>query len=398
MSNRLQLFRERMAAFEGAANPQQAIENGYYVQAPLKLLAETIQARVALRPTSSHLLIGGLGSGKTTQLLFAAQNLKQIEDIHPIYIDVSLYTDIYKISAGALTAIAGLELSKLVYNNADEDINHSIQTIRNIAYGYTTIVRKDTLPTVSSMQFERIEHQGVIPPKSNSNIGNLVNAVSKVVAAAKKVCGHIVLLFDGLDRLNDSKIFAEIIASDVINLSNANIGIVVVGPLVSLYGDYSTSIKNEFNYFYHQPCFDIENDQEANNFFRKILKNRSKSNFIEHAAIDLLIKFSGGVLRDLISLTQASIEETYMSGDDMVEQKHVLIAVNSFGRAQILSITEEELEILRKAFEIGKFIPKTNKDVKLLANGHIIEYRYTKIRYAVHPTIIPLVEQRYATR
>lgn len=70
----------------------QAIENGYYVQAPLKLLAETIQARVALRLTSSHLLIGGLGSGKTTQLLFAAQNLKQIEDIHPIYDDFMIHS------------------------------------------------------------------------------------------------------------------------------------------------------------------------------------------------------------------------------------------------------------------------------------------------------------------
>jgi hypothetical protein len=29
MSNRLKLFRERMAAFEGAANPSEAIESGY---------------------------------------------------------------------------------------------------------------------------------------------------------------------------------------------------------------------------------------------------------------------------------------------------------------------------------------------------------------------------------
>ena len=108
MSNRLQIFRERMAAFEGAANPQEAIENGYYDSAPGKLLAEKLSARVALRPASSHLLIGGIGSGKTTQLLVACQILKEIGDIYPIYIDVSLYTDIYKINPGVLTTIAGV--------------------------------------------------------------------------------------------------------------------------------------------------------------------------------------------------------------------------------------------------------------------------------------------------
>ena len=79
-------------------------------------------------------------------------------------------------------------------------------------------------------------------------------------------------------------------------------------PLVSLYEDNSITIKNEFNYFYHQPCFDVENDQDAHDFFREILITRSKGNYIQDAAIDLLIKFSGGILRDLISLTQSSIE------------------------------------------------------------------------------------------
>jgi type IV secretory pathway ATPase VirB11/archaellum biosynthesis ATPase len=87
MSNRLKLFRERMAAFEGAANPSEAIESGYYVHAPGKLLVDNISNRIALRPSSSHLLLGGIGSGKTTQLLVACQQINEIEDIHAIYVD-----------------------------------------------------------------------------------------------------------------------------------------------------------------------------------------------------------------------------------------------------------------------------------------------------------------------
>ena len=114
MSNRLKLFRERMAAFEGAANPSEAIESGYYVHAPGKLLVDTISGRIALRPSSSHLLLGGIGSGKTTQLLVACKQIIEIEDTHAIYVDVSLYTDISKLKSGIITAIIGLELANLM--------------------------------------------------------------------------------------------------------------------------------------------------------------------------------------------------------------------------------------------------------------------------------------------
>ncbi|MFN4878340.1 MAG: hypothetical protein ACK5GT_18055 [Aphanizomenon sp.] len=137
MSNRLKLFRERMAAFEGAANPSEAIESGYYVHAPGKLLVDTISGRIALRPSSSHLLLGGIGSGKTTQLLVACQQINEIEDTHAIYVDVSLYTDISQITSGVLTAIAGVELAKLIEDSEDENIIQSIDSIHTLANGYT---------------------------------------------------------------------------------------------------------------------------------------------------------------------------------------------------------------------------------------------------------------------
>jgi hypothetical protein len=55
-----------MAAFEGAPNPSVAIESGYYVHAPGKSV-DNISNRIAVRPSSSHLLLGGISSGKTTQ-------------------------------------------------------------------------------------------------------------------------------------------------------------------------------------------------------------------------------------------------------------------------------------------------------------------------------------------
>ncbi len=91
MSDRLKFFRRLMSAFEGTSNPQHAVERGFYVNLPNNPIAE-ITGRVALRPSSVHLLFGGIESGKTTQLLLTQQALNELEDIKAIYVDVSLIT------------------------------------------------------------------------------------------------------------------------------------------------------------------------------------------------------------------------------------------------------------------------------------------------------------------
>lgn len=399
MSNRLQIFRERMAAFEGAANPQEAIESGYYVRAPGKLLAETLSARVALRPASSHLLIGGIGSGKTTQLLVACEKLKEIGDIYPIYIDVSLYTDISRITPRVLTSIAGVEITELLKDNKDLNIQASISEILKISYGYSEsislskYISSDTRSRYN-IKYGGIKHQGTIPSKRNQS--NLVSAAKKILPLATRKYGNIILLFDGLDRLSDDKIFSEIIDIDVEYLSSMSIGFVIVGPLSSIYKYNNNPIENSLDYFYRQPCFDIENDSEAYSFFVRILKARIQDDFIVEESIDLLVKFSGGVLRDLINLTQAAIEETYISGDEKVLKKYVLKAVESLGKSQILGLSNEDLEILQIIIYKGIFIPRTDQDIKLLVTRRILEYVYPKQRYAVHPAIVPIIEQIYA--
>ena len=393
MSNRLKLFRERMAAFEGAANPSEAIESGYYVHAPGKLLVDNISNRIALRPSSSHLLLGGIGSGKTTQLLVAYQQINEIEDIHAIYIDVSEYTDISKITSGVLTAIAGLEIAKLIQDSKDKNIIQSVESIRDLANGYASY-NYDEYPEPHEYD-EPIIVKGIIPKKSEGyGISlELVKTVSELTKYTSEKYGNLVLLFDGLDRLDDAKMFMQLVFSDAKAISSAGIGLVLVGSLTAIYGNYHDTINKSLDYFYYQPFFDVENDPEAYNFFEKIIQTRSSEDFIEASAIKALIHFSGGVLRDFITLTQASIEETYLSGEDKVQEQQVLKAVDSTGRNQLLGISDNELKIIKQILQTGTFIPRTDEDLRLLVRRVILEYRYPKLRYAVHPAMKPLIQQ-----
>jgi hypothetical protein len=381
-----------MAAFEGAANPSEAIESGYYVHAPGKLLVDTISGRIALRPSSSHLLLGGIGSGKTTQLLVACQQINEIEDTHAIYVDVSLYTDISQITSGVLTAIAGVELAKLIEDSEDENIIQSIDSIHTLANGYTYYY--DGYDDYDS-DSDLISIKGIIPKKSEG-YGirlDLLELVSKLTKAASEKYGNIVFLFDGLDRLDDTKVFIKLVYSDAKAISSVGIGLVLVGSLTAIYGNYRDTVDKSLDYFCYQPFFDVENDLEAYNFFEKIIQTRSSEDFIEESAIKILILSSGGVLRDFITLTQASIEETYLSGEDQVGQKQVLKAVDSFSRSQLLGVSDKELIILDQVIKTKTFIPRTDEDFRLLVRRLILEYREPKISYAVHPAIKQILEQ-----
>jgi hypothetical protein len=409
MSNRLKFYREQMAAFEGSADPQRAIESGYYVTEPRKSSSSLI-TRVALRPSATHLLIGGIGSGKTTQLLVACKQLNEIEGVYAKYIDISLYTDISKISTNVLTVISGIVLSQLTQNSDDEKVQQHRDVIRKKAYGYSEYVPAKSLldlgvsfssmqlssawiPPISTLTPKIVKHKGVLVKDEDKSdeyqLHIAINYLKKIVQSAH---GEIIFLFDGLDRLDNAQLFSRIVTTDVQTISSLGIGLVLVGPLLAAYSQYRDLIEPAVNYTSYQVCFDLENDPEARAFFEEILTVRSQADFIDQSSLESLVNFSGGVLRDLINLTQSSIEEAYVSDKDSLQKTHVEAAASSFGRAKLLGISDLDLEVLKKVSETGDFIPRTDEDLRLLVTGRILEYQYPSRRFAVHPTIQPLIQ------
>ena len=399
MSDRLQFFREQMAAFEGSSDPQKAIEKGYFIQQPRHSLASQIANRIALRPASSHLLIGGIGSGKTTQLMIARDLINEIGDTHAIYIDASLYTDISEIKPGALIAIVGLVLSELTNDLEDTSIAEYHEFIKKQAYGYAEKISipdlNDTMNKLSILmvnQGDTIKHKGILnKPSKNNQSKDIIKKLYKLYQ--EKTEKSLIVIIDGLDRLNNLSALFEIVSNDIEKITDIGIGIILVAPLTVAYSEYIISMEQLFDYFYHQPCFDVEKDSEGLNFLEKVLLARTKSDFIQNNALHNLIIYSGGLLRDLINLTQASIEEAYMSDDETINENHVETAVNSFGRAKILGTTDDELKILKSVCEKDNFVPRTQADIQLLASQRILEYQYPERRYIVHPVIKSLLQK-----
>ena len=401
MSDRLQFFREQMAAFEGTSDPQKAIEKGYFIQQPRNSLASTIANRIALRPSSSHLLIGGIGSGKTTQLMMARDRINEIGDTHAVYVDASLYTDISEIQPGALIAIVGVVLSELTEDSKNKSIIQLKNYVEKQAYGYIEDISDfyQEQYIIEQQDSEYIFHTGIlnkkIPGKKTFfNKEKWIETINKLYENQQQERNKkTVIIIDGLDRLNDVLLFSKLINDDIEVITEAGVGIVLVGCLTVIYSDYRASILQLFDNFYFQPCFNINSDREDRQFFKDIIKARTQENFIKESAINSLIDYSGGILRDLINLTQAAIEEAYMSDSEYVDISHVRSAVDSFARVRILSISREDLKIVEELCQQDNFSPKTEDDIKLLANQVILEYQYPEKRYVVHPMIKTLLQK-----
>src|SRR5262249_28380822 len=110
VANRPGNFPDYIAPVDAGAGPARAIGRGPYV-ASARALADRVRPRIELEPHSTHLLTGGVGSGKTTQLLVMRDAIANLPDTTVIYIDVTRKQDLELICSGVLLLLAGLELS-----------------------------------------------------------------------------------------------------------------------------------------------------------------------------------------------------------------------------------------------------------------------------------------------
>jgi energy-coupling factor transporter ATP-binding protein EcfA2 len=395
MKNRLELFREKIAAFDGAADPIHALEKGYFTEEPHQSSTNALFKRISLRPQSKILLIGGIGSGKTTQLLRLQQLFQQHPDsgICSHYIDVTEYTKPNELKAGILDAIVGLELMKFFTINrvsVDQNIKKSIQ---EFAYGHTVLKYYEEPPD----DYEPDEYEyydrlpGVLSPPyySRDSANGLTQVLSSLIENFQSNFQQTpYFLFDGLDRIDEVQKFTKMVVSD---LQHANIGFAIVGANSLLHSSFINSIDGIFNHVEYRSAFEVEQDEEAHDFFKRVLLARSDQDFFQEAALQDLIRFSGGVLRDLVNLAQESIQEAYLADAETIDREHVAKAVRSMGRAKMLGLDKERYNTLEKLTKSKLDNLTSPEAIYLLSSGRILEYRFPGPRFDIHPVLKELL-------
>jgi Cdc6-like AAA superfamily ATPase len=390
-----------MARFNPAASPSDAVRQGLYVPPAGRSTADEVAARLELDPTSSHLIVGGIGSGKTTQLLVAGERLHQLSDTYVEYVDVSKYHDLSHMNPGTLVVIAGLVLGKACKGEVGSATVAAKHRIHRWAYGHREWVEVD-----EREDWELDDHDDVyVPhrlveqaPMLSSpdqplawSVAEKAEALSALSAELTKKYPHLVLLVDSLDRMSDPAAFTTVVEQDVRAINRAGIGVALIGPLASMYGSHR-SVTDHFQHFYPQLSIDPQ-DERGLDFMIDLLRKRAKDEMLTEGARRRLAELSGGVLRDLVSLARGAGEDAYLRNADIVDLEHVETAADAFGRQLLFGLGSTEIASLQRLRKKKVFVQTSDEDVALLVTRRVLEYRNGRSRFAVHPTIELLLAQ-----
>lgn len=401
MATRRERFRNAMARLQAAGSPSDAINQGFYVERPGRSAVAVVSARLELAPTSSFLLVGGIGSGKTTELLMTAKTLNDLDDVRAFYVDVSAVHDIKKMPAGTLLVVAGLELAKHISDfSSDPDAETARDKLREIASGYHYYRDQDPggddWADWGEPERDIVHVPGAItPPDTESrrldeNVYKRSKLVERLCAPLRRIRPHLVLVFDSLDRKAELDDFNDIILEDVEALQRIGIGVVLTAPLAIIHGESRIMVQQYFqDRTFLQAAVDVRDDTQAIDFLTRIIHARAPQDMIPEDACHALARASGGVLRDMIALAHSALQEAYAHGSEHVEVKHVERVAKAFGRQLMTGVDDEDHHVLSRLLHESRFLGSEPVETYLLATQRIIVYSTAdgEMRYGVHPTI-----------
>lgn len=407
-------FREYMRRLDPTGDPAQAVASGFYVRPP-NAVSRRIATRIELLPASSHLLVGGIGSGKTTELIVIERDLADADadNLFPIRVDVPSRHRMDKLKPGVLVALAAAEACSELAREREQGLTVETQVVEQarhisrIINGHWTGDPSDDVDFHDSLWVEGILEE----PQPSEDVKTLAEALRLVHGALRR---KPVILFDGLDRVTDVARVASVLAEDVPTMGRAGIGLVVVGHQHLRFGPHRF-VEQGFETVHLHGAASV-GTSEGETFLKEVLRTRVGEDVLPRESADALTRWSGGLMRDLVALGRAACAEAYADGSDTIRPDHVAIAADRFGRDLLLGCTREmaarikELlprrlgprrlgapKVAPRSGDLPAFTVATELDQRLLLERLIIEVLGTPVRYILHPTIVPLIPGLGAT-
>src|ERR1017187_5955869 len=405
-SQRRERFREYMRKLNPIAPAKLTIDLGLVVEDLHGSLFKTLAARADLEPGSQQLLVGGTGSGKTTELLMAEKWLEEQGQTLSLYIDISSETDLSGLNSGALLAGFGLHLTK-AFSNMEEDalvdadktaLKKARSDIEGFAFGTTTSVwvphKFSTIDLVQSVQvsmghYETKSVPGKLPPPFPAlprDIQAIRGPLEAFITAVQARSLDIVAIFDGLDRLPSPDRFWTVVDQDFRALRQMRVGVMAAAPQSVLYGQ-SRAVSAHFDRVHQIRALSTEPDKSG--YLKSVITRRGGTDLLGKDVLQLICGSSGGVLRDLITLARDAGEAAYIEGAEEILLPHASAAIKQLGESYLRGLGPEQIAILRRLKKERSFDVASSPNVELLVTGRVLEYSATDFR--VHPALEPLL-------
>ena len=411
-------FRAYMQAFNPAAPAREVIDAGLVFEDLHQSLYRNLAGRADLEPGSQQLLVGGVGSGKTTELILAQRWLATQGHVMCFYVDVSADTNLSKLSSGALVASFGMRLGfqvivdKASSHNSEEAkrLSQIYDRVIEFAYGKQIERKSNRLSSLSVLSgFSPPDSQGdalvepeTIPgklsppfPALDRDIREVRDDIGEFLTAAKDAKKEVAVVFDGLDRLLDPSRFWSVVHQDLRLLRELKVSVIATAPLSVLFGvGVGQSISDHFDRAHHLTVIPVDS---AYTSLWSVLEKRRVTNLLDPGIAYFIYNYSGGVLRDLISLARDAAEEAYVSDRDSITVPDIEKVGHQLGTGYLRGLGPEAINTLLHLESSKSFDLSQPSNVELLVTRRVLEYSSTDFR--VHPalqSVIPRPEPERA--
>ncbi|HEY9749535.1 MAG TPA: P-loop NTPase fold protein [Allocoleopsis sp.] len=246
------------------------------------------------------------------------------------------------------------------------------------------------------------------------NISDLVAPIEQMAAviqaATKK---EVLVIIDDLDKL-DLAVVKEVYQDHIKALFQPNFRIIFTTPISSLREtSLRATIRTEANDIVEMPVVklfakgerrkpDPIPRPEAEKTLCEILRKRIAPGLMEDSIAEQIVFYSGGVLRELIRITNKccqicsrSIRRQPERTDIVINQAVLQEAIKDLRLDFEVPLGKVDYQILQTTYQ--EFTPDDPKDQKfldLLHGLHILEYQNDEIWYDAHPIVIDLLKRK----
>ena len=358
------------------------------------------------------LFTGHRGSGKSTELAkltlylqdeffivnYSIKNTMNLFDIKYVDVILSLATELVK---SALDENLNLNQS-LIQDIHDWFRKEVIQEVivdtkggANISATLNLFVTKlgSKISTESSTRT-------LVREKIEPRLSELLERVDLVIGEIERITRKKVLIIvEDLDKA-DLASAREIFCEHSMSLTQSSCRIIFTFPIALRHDNDFINIRHNFDEPYVLPNFKVVThdgnpDETGKTELKQIIIHRlaPEARLMTPAAVDLLVTLSGGLPRELVTLTRRSCLLAMLKNRSQIDDQIVKQAGNRLSNDYRVLLTTAQLKVLKDVAET-KRVENDAEYRDLLHNLSVLEYRNDTIWYDVHPVVSPYCRLR----
>jgi hypothetical protein len=181
--------------------------------------------------------------------------------------------------------------------------------------------------------------------------------------------------------------FWSVASQDLRLFRELKVSVVSTAPLSVLFGaGVGQSVSDHFDRVHHMPVVAVDPEREL---LRSVLEKRHGYELLLGFSPDSVCEYSGGVLRDLISLARDAAVEAYVAGHDSIAAEDIQNVARQLGTGYLRGLGPEEIEVLHHLEKSKSFDVSRAANLELLLTRRVLEYSSTDFR--VHPALLAVM-------